>query len=229
MELAASARAPLGEPGSKEEEAEEEELEAEEEEVDLAEAEVALQAELAASTLRVAALKASLRGHSDAAALPPVLEADVAGEGDVLAEYEGEGGDPALDGEEGDFYAVSAAVGVDVLFQAPGVSPSELPGHSAFQAPAPALDAYAHPPPGGIPAGGGTAHLVSQCAALREACGRELGAAGFAAVYREVQALFLSEDGDDGQSPLEGLVARWGAASVGHVQQLVQMEEAIAM
>ena len=211
--------------------ADEEEEEADED--DMQEQEAELQAELAASTMRVHQLRANIRdmavtlsapGGAAPAALQAVVQAE--GDADVLEEFEGEAGDPSLDGEDSDFYGVSAAVGVDVLFQGGGKSPAELPGHSAFQAGGGEQQPlYAHP--GRLHSG--TAHLVSQCERLRESCRQQLGRDGFAAVYHEVQALFLSEDGDDGSGdPLAPLLHMYGAGAIEAVQQLVQMEEAIA-
>jgi len=234
MELAASLHRTSS---GKQAEAEEEDAADEaEDEDDMQEQEAELQAELQASTLRVHQLRANIRDmavtlSAPGAAAPPAMQAVMPAEGDadVLEEFEGEAGDPSLDGEDSDFYAVSAAVGVDVLFQG-AKSPTELPGHSAFQGAGGGgsqqeQPLYAHP--GRMHSG--TAHLVSQCERLRESCRQQLGRDGFAAVYHEVQALFLSEDGDEGGSdPLQPLLHMYGAGAIGLVQQLVQMEEAIA-
>jgi serine/threonine protein kinase len=220
---------------------EEDKVEAAEEEEDMREHEAELQAELQASTMRMHHLKANIRGMAVTLSRPghagqaaPALRAVVLADddADVLEEFEGEAGDPSLDGEDGDFYAVSAAVGVDVLFQAhaPSKSPAELPGLSAFQvggAVSGEQAVYAQAHPGRLHSG--TAHLVSQCESLRENCRQHLGHDGFAAVYHEVQALFLSEEGDeDGRDPLAPLLQMYGQQAISQVQQLVQMEEAIA-
>ncbi len=242
LELASSLHRTGGGGGGKEDDEAGDDLgdddEEEDDEEDMQEQEAELQAELQASTMRMHQLKANIRDmavtlSAPGAAAPPAMQAVVQAEddADVLEEFEGESGDPSLDGEDSDFYGVSAAVGVDVLFQggAAAKSPSELPGHSAFTAGGGGKQAeqplYAHP--GRMHSG--TAHLVSQCERLRESCRQQLGSDGFAAVYHEVQALFLSEDGDDGGSdPLTPLLQMYGAEAIGAVQQLVQMEEAIA-
>lgn len=241
MEMAASLRAGQAaeEAGGKAAEAEDEEdaADAAEEAEDLAAQEASLQAELAASTVRCAALKATIQAMAaevpmgGRAAVPVVMEGDA--DEDVLAEYEGD--DDLGGGEDAGFYGVPAAVGVDVLFQGPAHSPSELPGQSAFSGhhsarspsgSAPQASLYSHP----LPGASGTARLQSQCSSLEAACRKELGADAFAAVYREVQALFMAEDlpPPGTPSPLQELTAMYGAEAVGRVQQLVQLEEAIA-